>query len=282
MSDHPRACGANDLSFTDLRGADGSSPRVRGKLLHGRLLRRQRRIIPARAGQTSACVRTSPTRSDHPRACGANNGTYLSFEPSTGSSPRVRGKHAITANSLNQSRIIPARAGQTMVGLLYTFNRPDHPRACGANLWLLPVTWLLPGSSPRVRGKPSKGAKHGNRPRIIPARAGQTSGSCRSHGFCPDHPRACGANLPKEQNMATDPGSSPRVRGKPFQRFGRRSDCRIIPARAGQTPVWKGRECGITDHPRACGANSLFVFLFFLLFGSSPRVRGKLCRQPRS
>ena len=82
--------------------------------------------------------------------------------------------------------------------------------------------------------------------------------------------------------MATDPGSSPRVRGKPFQRFGRRSDCRIIPARAGQTPVWKGRECGITDHPRACGANSLFVFLFFLLFGSSPRVRGKLCRQPRS
>ena len=92
MSDHPRACGANDLSFTDLRGADGSSPRVRGKLLHGRLLRRQRRIIPARAGQTSACVRTSPTRSDHPRACGANPFSGLAVALIAGSSPRVRGK----------------------------------------------------------------------------------------------------------------------------------------------------------------------------------------------
>ena len=76
--------------------------------------------------------------------------------------------------------------------------------------------------------------------------------------------------------MATDPGSSPRVRGKPFQRFGRRSDCRIIPARAGQTRFLKPDTVMMSDHPRACGANSLFVFLFFLLFGSSPRVRGKL------
>ena len=52
--DHPRACGANSCSLSRLSSTSGSSPRVRGKpwravCLHGRY-----RIIPARAGQTSA------------------------------------------------------------------------------------------------------------------------------------------------------------------------------------------------------------------------------------
>ena len=172
MSDHPRACGANDLSFTDLRGADGSSPRVRGKLLHGRLLRRQRRIIPARAGQTSACVRTSPTRSDHPRACGANSTAallcvcsdhpracganenhFLQGERTDGSSPRVRGKPLAPAGHMAFARIIPARAGQTFQRSKTWQPTPDHPRACGANPFSGLAVALIAGSSPRVRGK---------------------------------------------------------------------------------------------------------------------------------
>ena len=51
---------------------------------------------------------------------------------------------------------------------------PAHPRACGENKEATKTAFILPGSSPRVRGKPIRirpaGAKHG----LIPARAGKT------------------------------------------------------------------------------------------------------------
>ena len=133
-----------------------------------------------------------------------------------------------------------------------------------------------PGSSPRVRGKPLAPAGHMAFARIIPARAGQTFQRSKTWQPTPDHPRACGANPFSGLAVALIAGSSPRVRGKP--RFGRAESVvlRIIPARAGQTRFLKPDTVMMSDHPRACGANSLFVFLFFLLFGSSPRVRGKL------
>ena len=51
-SDHPRACGANSSLLFDGFSCAGSSPRVRGKHRGLSRARRQRRIIPARAGQT--------------------------------------------------------------------------------------------------------------------------------------------------------------------------------------------------------------------------------------
>ena len=293
-ADHPRACGANDLSFTDLRGADGSSPRVRGKLLHGRLLRRQRRIIPARAGQTSACVRTSPTRSDHPRACGANNGTYLSFEPSTGSSPRVRGKlHCCSVVCVFGSsprvrgkrkpfftrrahrRIIPARAGQTANLWAMLESNADHPRACGANCPLVGDRVQVVGSSPRVRGKQIRAAGHETGRRIIPARAGQTVWRSTRSRRPADHPRACGANLCWRAPMSAVRGSSPRVRGKRTTQVPHMQAARIIPARAGQTQYSRLFRRARPDHPRACGANSAMAASIIWVSGSSPRVRGK-------
>ena len=71
-SDHPRACGANALIQDRGCGVVGSSPRVRGKLAVQRVADDAGRIIPARAGQTQRCFKTSKHGSDHPRACGAN------------------------------------------------------------------------------------------------------------------------------------------------------------------------------------------------------------------
>ena len=51
-TDHPRACGANDV-YADLFDSDlGSSPRMRGKLGVGHVFGYASRIIPAHAGQT--------------------------------------------------------------------------------------------------------------------------------------------------------------------------------------------------------------------------------------
>ena len=71
-------------------------------------------------------------------------------------------------------------------------------------------------------------------------------------------------------------GSSPRVRGKRSSRTDRDRPRRLIPARAGKTPLRHHRPHQRWAHPRACGENNVRKALNVLAFGSSPRVRGKL------
>ena len=65
------------------------------------------------------------------------------------------------------------------------------------------------------------------------------------------------------------------MRGKRRNEWCRRSPQRIIPAHAGQTMVTCRVLALWTDHPRACGANHLFIGLGHDVSGSSPRMRGK-------
>ena len=154
-------------------------------------------------------------------------------------------------------RIIPAHAGQTDI---------DEANARRK---------LRDGSSPRMRGKPFLRPADRVADRIIPAHAGQTSNPRRKSWKPTDHPRACGANGTRRRPIGTASGSSPRMRGKPRLRLRRLSMGRIIPAHAGQTRKACGCPCTATDHPRACGANSIVTPNLLLPVGSSPRMRGK-------
>ena len=113
--------------------------------------------------------------------------------------------------------------------------RTDHPRACGANFVLSVSGLALCGSSPRVRGKPDCGFIAVKSVRIIPARAGQTKSIAIGGGVL----------------------------------------LRTIPARAGQTSKTGRQYLRMSDHPRACGANSRSSAGVMSPNGSSPRVRGK-------
>ena len=108
---HPRACGENFRHLTTHGGAEGSSPRVRGKLVSATGFCWDVGLIPARAGKTTACSWTSATP--------------------TGSSPRVRGKPRAHTRDLVRDRLIPARAGKTRFGDVYVPATAAHPRACG-------------------------------------------------------------------------------------------------------------------------------------------------------
>ena len=187
---------------------------MRGKLdqLHASVL--QHRIIPAHAGQTVCRCRAKYRHADHPRACGANMDGRYGAQCWDGSSPRMRGKPSPCIFSRLFSRIIPAHAGQTCVASASTPPKPDHPRACGANVNTWSPIDLNIGSSPRMRGKPYGDPFAEDRGRIIPAHAGQTSTPSRDwfrRRIIPahagqtaeatayasertDHPRACGAN----------------------------------------------------------------------------------------
>ena len=193
-SDHPRACGANELSERLKSGDSGSSPRMRGKLDEIAL-------------ETVAAA-------DHPRACGANLVAVERDAHGDGSSPRMRGKRFGVDGGEKPRRIIPAHAGQTQSRARSSGFRTDHPRACGANLVRHASISPYTGSSPRMRGKLGIIPRGRVLLRIIPAHAGQTISGVIQVYPSMDHPRACGANRAVPRTSVGRPGSSPRMRGK--------------------------------------------------------------------
>ena len=132
------------------------------------------------------------------------------------------------------------------------------------------------GSSPRVRGKPLRADRLREPRGLIPARAGKTGRRGYALRAYPAHPRACGENTECLDDLASDQGSSPRVRGKRRTVRPRRRLTRLIPARAGKTVPREGAAQGDGAHPRACGENRAETDACSSQPGSSPRVRGKL------
>ena len=236
-------------------------------------------IIPARAGFTTPPPRPSRPGRDHPRACGVYLAEQDMAEAVWGSSPRVRGLLGHTVGQVGQGRIIPARAGFTMAATTSRATRRDHPRACGVY-----TTFNLPnlegrGSSPRVRGLPRVVEHNVLQSRIIPARAGFTVAALTPRPMTSDHPRACGVYVIPCTSVCSNHGSSPRVRGLPYELGVTHGPRRIIPARAGFTAPPGARACPRTDHPRACGVYVVPVADVASGQGSSPRVRGLLERR---
>ena len=70
---------------------------------------------------------------------------------------------------------------------------------------------------------------------LIPARAGKTVIQFAICLLNRAHPRACGENNDGILETAVRKGSSPRVRGKPFEIDADDEEGRLIPARAGKT-----------------------------------------------
>ena len=69
------------------------------------------------------------------------------------------------------------------------------------------------------------------------------------------------------------------MRGTPGTRTPHGILARIIPAYAGNTDVWSRRATVSRDHPRVCGEHGRQTRGSNCVTGSSPRMRGTLCRQ---
>ena len=111
--DHPRGCGENPPELSQMNTNIGSPPRMRGK--HSRRCHRGKsaRITPADAGKTVKVGRPEIRDKDHPRGCGENISQMRSFIILPGSPPRMRGKQALSADSIVFNGITPADAGKT-------------------------------------------------------------------------------------------------------------------------------------------------------------------------
>ena len=188
----------------------------------------------------------------------------------------MRGQQIRTARHGQTLRIIPARAGPTATPATSSHCAADHPRSCGANLPSCEGFQNGFGSSPLVRGQPIDLTLKTPHPRIIPARAGPTSGNGWAWCLTSDHPRSCGANTDNRFSTRPACGSSPLVRGQLLAPRDGRNPLWIIPARAGPTMPKSEANARRADHPRSCGANAMIAISPPEICGSSPLVRGQL------
>ena len=90
--DHPRMCGEKARRHPNPLHQKGSPPHVRGKVLTLICPHLARRITPACAGKSNACICHCCECKDHPRMCGEKQIMNLKVSPSIGPPPHVRGK----------------------------------------------------------------------------------------------------------------------------------------------------------------------------------------------
>ena len=109
---------------------------------------------------------------------------------------------------------------------------------------------------------------------IIPADAGSTNCDCGWPLLTRDHPRGCGEHCSAARQSSFWAGSSPRMRGA--HHLGAQPGLidRIIPADAGSTSPAKPACPSAPDHPRGCGEHCPITYMAYMLWGSSPRMRG--------
>ena len=150
--DHPRSRGVYVKVFPSEAATLGSSPLARGLPLPPSCPEWTSRIIPARAGFTGRRRRSGAQYPDHPRSRGVYPSTNVMGDTPRGSSPLARGLLACFGEPPSGGRIIPARAGFT---LMTSWTRPsstDHPRSRGVYVPYRPRMSSQAGSSPLARG----------------------------------------------------------------------------------------------------------------------------------
>ena len=111
--DHPRSRGVYGHHAVSRAYAGGSSPLARGLPALGAPAVPRARIIPARAGFTSAFDPVDNPGEDHPRSRGVYAAQSRGPDHELGSSPLARGLQLNRGIGVARERIIPARAGFT-------------------------------------------------------------------------------------------------------------------------------------------------------------------------
>ena len=171
----------------------------------------------------------------------------------------------------------------------------DHPRSRGVYAAGFSGGGVARGSSPLARGLHMDRADAPSRIRIIPARAGFTSHCPNWSRHARDHPRSRGVYMFRGIWDTGTLGSSPLARGLRAGPAAQGRDGRIIPARAGFTPVLRRvldgdsriipARAGFTgleiaprhinsDHPRSRGVYPGRPLIMSPFSGSSPLARG--------
>ena len=267
--------GENGISMRVEGATRGTSPRARGKPQQRTVIERKLGNIPACAGKTKSCWGWRAPQREHPRVRGENKRLSRGRAPDAGTSPRARGKLPRHPRRTRTPGNIPACAGKTLIAPMEGGKIWEHPRVRGENTSGNKFFARALGTSPRARGKPSRGARFTYIRRNIPACAGKT-GTCDWPGReKEEHPRVRGENTSRMLENLIRWGTSPRARGKLRGQSAQRDCARNIPACAGKTPMNREKSHTGKEHPRVRGENAPGLVGVSPERGTSPRARGK-------
>ena len=172
---HPRSRGEHIFQKSLAAGHGGSSPLARGTRILLPLRENRARLIPARAGNTVLVVVLIIFSPAHPRSRGEHPTISDNSLNAVGSSPLARGTHGLQVFGIHQARLIPARAGNTLGLRRGTSAKSAHPRSRGEHPRKVLLIGVVAGSSPLARGTLLNAAPVNGDPRLIPARAGNTT-----------------------------------------------------------------------------------------------------------
>ena len=157
LRDHPRVCGEKQTPRLSQSTAQGSPPRVRGKVYK--------------------CVQAHTSQGITPACAGKSQNGLKKTADDRGSPPRVRGKADRENLRRGQAGITPACAGKRALRQADADLVWDHPRVCGEKWNSSNRRTVVSGSPPRVRGKGLALRLATRRLGITPACAGKRVGT---------------------------------------------------------------------------------------------------------
>ena len=230
----PACAGNSTPSSASFEARIGSSPRVRGTRDHSSVPGvRENGSSPRVRGTQGRGRGGGGRRAVHPRVCGELCRRGCRPKEIDGSSPRVRGTRAAGAAEQVEGRFIPACAGNSSSTPIWWCTATVHPRVCGELVVNHTASVHGNGSSPRVRGTPTR-----------------PTGPREQWAV---HPRVCGELNRPSRTSGAPSGSSPRVRGTLANGGFEVRGFRFIPACAGNSHAKQLMKRWLTVHPRVCG-----------------------------
>ena len=258
----------------------GLSPPVRGNPATGGRQSERPRSIPACAGEPRRPPTASPRCWVYPRLCGGTRSPAAWAGRPRGLSPPVRGNRQRQRQRHDQSRSIPACAGEPLPPEQCLNLRPVYPRLCGGTTMASSPSMYPPGLSPPVRGNHTYTLRDGENLGSIPACAGEPKPPALHRRPPEVYPRLCGGTVTDAPQTKQSPGLSPPVRGNRVSQGVPVISERSIPACAGEPEklVRIGLESGV--YPRLCGGTALLHQHLPANKGLSPPVRGNLHAPP--
>ncbi len=173
-----------------------------------------------------------------------------------GLSPLARGTPSPRSGDAHAERFIPAGAGNTLTGHLFSTSQPVYPRWRGEHTVSTGNYPILVGLSPLARGTPGLPSHLLLTSRFIPAGAGNTDFISFYLYLFPVYPRWRGEHFQTNRGRGRFNGLSPLARGTRASARNGGVEVRFIPAGAGNTfasrllatvpsvyPRWRG------EHP---------------------------------
>ena len=173
-------------------------------------------------------------------------------------------------------RSTPAYTGKSGIRHYRKLCDKEHPRVYGEKLYSQDISCSYSGAPPRIRGKANVCIYDTDSGRSTPAYTGKSWFTVLTIIIIQEHPRVYGEKFNCSFVPGKILGAPPRIRGKVSLADFSFSLFRSTPAYTGKSPVFIFFTTLFKEHPRVYGEKKMQFYVFIIVKGAPPRIRGKV------